>query len=103
MLQTPHIFISEIPWPHSQPTPKTDEEADQTPDPIGNIIDLFPPDGELPVRLTPESIQAVETAINMVSPAAEQTHGAFEPARNRQEIMDFLRSHQGKGAFPLFY
>ena len=101
--ETPHILVGEVPWPHASFLPPTDEEQAHIPDPMGAIIDVFPPDGVLPVPITTQAIQAVEDALNSISQTDELAYGPFEPSQRTHEITAFLKNHQGKGAYPLFY
>ena len=50
----PDILAGRSPWPFAGHLPETVEELLQSPDPVGALVETFPPGGRLPVPITPE-------------------------------------------------
>ena len=96
----PDILVAG-PWPHpSQHIPEV--ELAQLPDPYGEVMDIFPEDGMLPIQLTAERIEQVGKALQIPAELLKQYPG-YEAQGREQEILDFLKSHQGKGVFLLHH
>ena len=98
--KAPEILVGETPWPHVYDL--RDEEAFGVPDPMGRIEDIFPVNGYLPVPITLGRIRLVEETLSVPERWTRQ-YGPFPPESRRREIVEFLKEHQGQGAFLLFH
>lgn len=99
----PRIFVDTTPWPLPNMLPKPQEEQDAIPDPMGDIADLFPEQGLMPsTTITADIIERVERALTIPERFISKYPG-FTAAGRRDEIIGFLREHQGRGAYIMFY
>ena len=98
----PETLAGESPWPFTGYLPETEEELARMPDPVGTLVETFPPNGELPVLITPERAERALRALEITEEDAAR-YGEFAPPERRAEIARFLQAHMGKGAFLLFH
>ena len=97
----PDILAGRSPWPFAGHLPETVEELLQSPDPVGALVETFPPGGRLPVPITPERAERALRALEIPRGDAAR-YGEFAPPERRAEIARFLQAHMGKGAFLMF-
>ena len=98
--EAPEILVGETPWPHVYDLRQQEEFG--VPDPMGRMEDIFPVNGHLPVTITPGRIRLVEEALDVPERWTTEYRG-FPPRERLQEVVEFLKAHEGKGAFLLFH
>ena len=98
----PRIFVDTTPWPLPDLLPKSQEQQDAIPDPMGDIEDIFPCLGILPIPITPETADRVSLALTISEDFITRYPG-FTAGERRDDIVSFLRTHDGKGAYLMHY
>ena len=102
ILAMPHVFAGESFWPFPAHLPESEEEPEKLPDPTGELVEAFPPEGELPVTITKERIEKVRKGVQLPEELAAR-YGQYATEEKQLEIVRFLEEHKGKGAFLLFH
>ena len=97
----PSVLAGDSAWPLPTRLPQSQEETDRLPDPVGEILDAFPPDGPQPVTITPERREKVRKAMDVPAELAAR-YGEYAPRKRRQDVITILEQNEGRGAFLTF-